>query len=393
MANNISKPFDSFKILYQRIIQMPNITSDMIRDIAVTATEMFLNKQVPLSDGLAKLASFHELNSEQTKRAMEATNQICFMKSQEVSGDKTIEFPLATYPEIMSSMMHESLTKAAAYNLTNTGNSTELTKEASVSVSPTFILPELTENETVTYFIKMAAENEKNLAKLEDREFTIVPELEKVAKEIKKDKLWLEKLSFVTQGCEFRTLGVLISDDVPTHKDTGFFKEAELKQVKTLQSLYKEAQNLSKALLEKKELQKRAGLFKEAMLIKAADGTKDLGQAAVSAGAKINSQSIAAKATQNVGYGIGKVVGGVATAPFKLAAPVVKNVASRLGGQAANVGRSLVGAEKVTLPKKLLGIGALGAAAGHLGNAAIYNPGTEASTGSSKDVWDALQRQ
>lgn len=345
---------------------MANITSEDIRDIAIKATEMFLNDKIPLSTGLSKLASFHELNSEQTKRAIEATNSICFLKAQEVTGDRTTEFPLAKYAEVMSGIVDQSLTKAAESLSTQTSTIPEVKTDQPMVKEASFggWISNLPESERVTFLVKMASENEMKLGQLKDREITIVPEITKLASVIKKDSQWLEKLAFVSEGCEFRTLSVLVSGDVSVHKNTGIFKEADLKQVKQLKDLYKEATELQK------EIRNRTELF---------SGSKTM----------IKEASI----FENLGKGTGRLLGGIAAAPIKAATPLVKNTATRVGNQITNIGRKAVGAAALPVSKKI-GVGTvIGAAAAPVGNAMIYKPKGDKATGSSGDVWDALQRQ
>lgn len=81
-----------------------NITNEAIRDLAIFSVESFLNSQTPLNDSLLKKAHEMDLNSDQLKRAVEATNQICYLKMLKTASDRTFEFPLADHSVIITRM-------------------------------------------------------------------------------------------------------------------------------------------------------------------------------------------------------------------------------------------------------------------------------------------------
>src|SRR4051812_18287701 len=78
-----------------------DMTPEQIRDCAVHVVEEFINKKVPLSQGVASCAELQALNSEQIKRVIEATNSIAYLKLLNGAEDRTFEFPVAEYTEVM----------------------------------------------------------------------------------------------------------------------------------------------------------------------------------------------------------------------------------------------------------------------------------------------------
>ena len=92
---------------------MPHLSSDQLRDISVAVVEDFINNKVPLSHGLAKQASVHELNSEQIQRCVEASNTIAHLKLLGVAEDRTFEFPLCKFAEVMQHAAAPDLEKSA----------------------------------------------------------------------------------------------------------------------------------------------------------------------------------------------------------------------------------------------------------------------------------------
>ncbi len=366
---------------------MPLITADQIKDISVKSVEMFLNDKIPLSEGLAKQASAMELNSEQIKRAVEATNSIAYLKVVSMGGDRTMEFPLCKYAEVMRGVALPDMDKQASVTLRKGSamGKTEMVPARILEKVAAFEQGhdvELNYSEKFVYFTKMAAINESELEQLQNRSLTIVPELTKAASVIKADPQGLEKLASVCEGKEFAVLSTLVYGQPQTYADTGLFKEADLKQVERVASLYKEAQELVFNIKEKQALSERSALMKQAMF-----------------GA--------------IGGALGKTVGSVLSAPFKLlgtgikrstenAASTAKNFGTRMGNSTTeqmNKARAQFNMKPKPLKKvpaitKKIGIGAVASTVG-VGalDAAVYQPGTDKTTGASKDVWTSLQRQ
>lgn len=80
---------------------MPVMSSDQLRDVSVAVVEDFINNKTPLSEGLAKQAALNNMNSEQVQRCVEAANTIAHLKLISVAEDRTFEFPLCKYAEVM----------------------------------------------------------------------------------------------------------------------------------------------------------------------------------------------------------------------------------------------------------------------------------------------------
>ncbi|MNK09991.1 hypothetical protein D3C87_280010 [compost metagenome] len=348
-----------------------NITSDQIRDLSVKAVEEFLNNKVPLSVGLAKQASAAELNSEQIHRAVEATNSIAYLKILSLSDDRTVEFSLAKYAEVMTHVAIPSIEKVASAGQESTGNC--------VTQEPEYTGPEFQTNEKLVHFIKEAAVNKQALETLELESINVTERLIKSAAEIKKDSAWMDKLASVTSPEEFGPLAVLVSgekQEYRTLKDLGLFKEAQLSQVCQFSELYKQARQIVREMAERSELQKRADEINRAQ--------------------RAMFRNPLNTAAGSVAKGLGRAVGTVAAAPGKALGAGVRGVKNSIktkvnqmsGGAKPTVGQ--VGkATTSTLGSVAKGVGFAGGAAF---DAAMYNPGKDSSTGRSNDVWDALQR-
>lgn len=365
---------------------MAFVTSDQIRDISVKNVEMFLNNKIPLSQGLAKQASAMELNSEQIQRAVEATNSIAYLKILEMSPDRTMEFPLCKYAEVMRMVSVpedvDTLYKSASIYTIPVSN-TPLIKEASNNT-----VFELHENDERNYFIKMAAENDAQLETLKDRSITILPELLKSASTVKSDVDGLVKLAQVVSGDDFRKISALVYGEVKEYLPSVYmFKEAQLKDVKIISALFKEAQELCFEIKAKQELSNRSALVKQAFLGAIAGGVgsaigKTLG-------------SIASAPFRALGAGAGKLASGTATNIKNTATQTASSVKSTAGNFMNKMqGKPMVAKAPALSTAAKFGLGGAAAMAVSAGtDSLMYRPGVHADTGTSKDAWTALQRQ
>lgn len=90
------------------------LTSERLQEIAVSCVTKFMQKQASLTEAIAKEAMDLELNSDQTKRVIEATNTIAYLRQLEKAADRTFEFDVADYNNVMATMcIPEDMLKAA----------------------------------------------------------------------------------------------------------------------------------------------------------------------------------------------------------------------------------------------------------------------------------------
>lgn len=343
---------------------MPNMSSEQLRDLSIRVVEGFLNDKIPLSEGLAKQAAANDLNSDQVQRCVEACNTISFLKIMGAAQDRTFEFPLCDYDDVMTKAAAPTMTKAASdLPSSSVVNDTPMEKSASAETVTQF-----SQQERVVFMIKEAAANSRFVEELECRSVQLVESLTKIAAEIGKDPVALDKIACAVSSENVGAITSLVFGKPESVRDFGagaggMFKAAELKAVATLQDLYKEAKLIRDELASRKEIQKRASLLQ-------ADMTK---QAFAS--------SFAAGAGRAIGSAVGSAasgIGRVATAPL-----------SSLGGTAANVTKRAIG--KTAPPKNLTektlgGLGVVG-----MNSMMIDTHPGFSSTGRSRDVWEALQ--
>jgi hypothetical protein len=364
-----------------------DISPELIRDISVKAVEDFLNNKIPLSKGLAKQAAAYDLNSEQVKRAVESTNNIAYLKILQMSDDRTVEFPLAKFAEVMTeATIPEDLQEKSAAVFTK--QSAVLEKTASELIPVEY---EMAENEKLVYFIKSARANKQALEALEIESMNIAQELVKVAKEIGKDRAWMDKLACVTDKATFSQLSILVSGDLQNYrnlKELGLFKEAQLKEVGKFAGLFKQAQALVREQRKRMELQKRADDAAQTIRNGFSNGVNN---------AMNSMKNTAQKVMQAPGHVMGKAVGTVASMPFRAATSAgsavkdsLKSNFEKAVGSGSGKATSAVKAVGATSGSALRGVFN---AANPVLDAALYDPGVESTTGRSNDVWNALQRE
>jgi len=388
---------------------MAIITSETLQDIAVKCTEQFLNNKVPLSLGLAKEAADHCLNPDQIQRCVEATNTVAFLKVRAMSPDKTCEFPLAKYAEVMGAVsIPEDVEKVASAKPFPEDFKEALVKEASAQAD-SFDISELSSAESHVYFTKMAARVESRLSDLEVESVGLVTSLTKLAEKIHADPKGLDKMAQV-MGAEYLPLSILVAGEPQNRLDVGdvkIFKDFETADAQELSRLYKYAMAVKD---EKDSL--RSDLTKAAEysgLVKAAataafkpgvnvpkpppGGQKGIAEKAINTGRSVM-KGIGSKIPEVTPFQKA-LASGVAKATSVAASPVAKavSVPARVvadAGRAAATAAGVRGLAKPGAVARAAGVGA-GAAFGVGMNALMYNPGTDKTTGASRDVWSALE--
>jgi len=338
---------------------VPDFNSELIRNLSVKTVEGFLNDKIPLSVGIAKEASAHGFNSEQIKRTIEATNNITYLKMLSEAEDRTFEFPVANYKEVLAHMvLPDGLPK------TSTPDAQKEVQASAPNLEKTAMDKKAAETEYILGLSKEAQfklleteyeSNRKHLEHLSGYSSILAEKLIKQAKLVNADPVAMDKLASITDENQFSQLSYLVTGDVKTYRNLGsydMFKEASLREVKALASLHKEACNVVEELKERKNNHARL----EPLVKKAA--FMGIGSSTPSPTIpQVKPVNVGQQAGSVIGKGIGKVVKTVAKAPLTAA----KN-AKALGGLAT----------------------------GPLLDAVAYDPGVNSTTGLSNDVWSAL---
>lgn len=371
---------------------MTNISIQELQNIAVRATTDFFNG-TSLNESLAKQASELDLNSDQLKRAIEATNTLTFLKSAEVSKDKTVEFPVADYNEILklACVPEGAITKTACKietveDLDNAITSLEsLVKSAEEALKPE--MPVFTPDQLKAQIYKSAQINKRAISDLEIKVARSADRFLKLASELQALPDGLELLSASSaDDVTFTKLASLIYPANGGRKDYAKFlyKSAQLNLCESMIQTYKELSDEHKELGLRKEAQdkvlelEKAGFF----LTSAAKGV----------------WNFAKNPAAMTGKGIGKAVGGTVKTLGRGVANTVGGVGKIIKNKTQNamagtdLGKKL-GMPKVEMPvniKRNLAIGAT--VGGAVIDAASYTPKVDPMNGRMGDVWDSLRK-
>jgi len=256
------------------------VTTEQIQEFSVGVVKDYIDNKVPLSEGIAKVASENELNPEQVKRVVEACNTVTYLTLQKQASDRTFEFKVADYNEVMGHLVIPSGPNGV---VTEAEFIEGQTKEA--SEKHTYV-PDVETAKSWAY--DEWQRNTSALEKLAHDKAECLMNIGDLTKEILKDGWALEKLAEVATEEEFKKLGSLLGDTTKPLRDR-IFKEAELSQVQNLVNLYKKAQELVAETAVREELDKKAML-----------------------------QWAAGAAGKGIGLGAGAAVGGAATLGKKI---------------------------------------------------------------------------
>ena len=361
-------------ILSLKIVPMPHFSVQDLQSMAVAVTSDFYNHGTPLSVGLAKQASERNLNSDQIKRAVEATNTLAYLKS--VESDRTGEFPLADYNEILKcASMPDDMTTI------------EKTAPSAVPVEDPikqaafdqYEAPDLSKQAQMKFLVKEAAINKRALEDAQARAFHLTLDLEKAASELKNSPHAVEALSLTSKDVQFTKLARLTfgTEDTPERLDW----VTEVKTPLSWKPAMEKAAQLSAMLVQAEEtvaeINHRSGLDKQAGLI------------------------------TNMAAGVGRAARAVATAPFryagnKVAAGVSAGIDSaatkiqtgfagtgmgkRMGVQPGELKPSTI--QTFAKGRRTMAAGTLAAGVGL--DAVSFRPHNDPSQNSNGDVWNAL---
>jgi len=355
---------------------MATITIQDLQEIAVQATSDFFNNQVPLNQSLAKQASERGLNSEQLKRAIETTNTLTHLKSIEVSKDRTVEFPVADYTSIVKMASVPNLTGPEDEDVPDGDAHGFVEKAASAESILAYTPPDMTENEKMLHLQKAAHINKVALENAQINLRITGETLLKQAFELRKDPQFIEHLSASSaDSFQFEKISTLVLGSIVDRKDytNGMFKSAQLNEVESFVSLYKQASELTSEIKTRKNMDERWEMIKQASILGSlAQGVAKYTTKAVVAPAKLMGKAISAPLVAGAGV-VGRRVNNA--------------IASTGAGKAAGF------TPKPTNPalaKKVMAVGTgVGMAAM---DASAFEPKSDPMGYGQGRIWDNLQR-
>lgn len=226
------------------------MSPEEIRDYAVKAVSGFCNHQIPLAKGVADIANEQRLNPEQIKRVVEAANSVAYLNLLQKSKDRTFEFTVASYPEVVKHMtgladsqLEEGREGPAEGSSNNSVVTPPVVKEASLSEL-------FTEQERIAMLKQAAYKTYDALPDLYIELDIKVAGIEKLASELREDPYFMDKLKKLSEEFEKSAAVVTMAKR--------FYEKQELEKVATFLKAVEEARTLEKGIAEKEEFVKRA---------------------------------------------------------------------------------------------------------------------------------------
>lgn len=226
---------------------MTDVTNEYLRDAAVESVKAYLKDKKPLTDSVTQLALKDSLTGEQIRRVVETVNQVSYLKLLESAEDRTFEFPLASYEDVMAKILspqeilEQDATESPMALMKQAFYEEELVKEAGEQG-----LDSLPESQRVALLYKQYQANERALEKVACDERALVEKLVGQAERCRGDAEFLDKVAFVTDGDDVvcRKLSKLVFGHVKKASGQDLFYEDDLKAAKELVGLLKKAEEL-----------------------------------------------------------------------------------------------------------------------------------------------------
>lgn len=233
-----------------------NLTPELLQDISVQVVAKFMSKQASLSEAIADKAKSMELNPEQIKRVIESSNTIAYLRQLEDAKDRSFEFPVAEYHDVMGRMVlpdsSPTVDSTVAPLAPPLGEKVEVTKTAGIKTNPLnekapvsqidLNAPE-EEQQKIAMLIKETLRAKQTLQKMAEEGHMISLRLEQLSARVQKDPAGFEKLAHVAAEENLGSLSVLCGFE-KTAETGSVFLSSELKDVMSLNSLFKEAKDL-----------------------------------------------------------------------------------------------------------------------------------------------------
>lgn len=292
-------------------------TPEEIRDCAVRVVEEFVNNKVPLSEGIAKEAQDNEFNPEQIKRVIEASNSIAYLKLLKEATDRTFEFPIAKYAEVMG---HVALPKNRL--ILDVGDPKEPCVPMEESVNKLDLgmfskqAQEYSTEELELFLMKESIRNRAEIEKLAHRKVEIMLEMEDSLNKLKKGSRGIEKLAEVADETLYGLLAPFFGLEKKAEEGV-VFMDKDLNEARRLVGLCHEAISVSNLEIEKLAFDKRAASILGGIASSAKAGT-----------GKVVGGFVKKAPIHGAGYALGA---GLAAAPV-MAAAATKGVAKHVGG-------------------------------------------------------------
>ena len=241
---------------------LTNLTPELLQDISIKVVAKFMAKQACLSEAIAEQAKTLELNPDQIKRVIESSNTIAYLRQLEDASDRSFEFPVAEYRDVMGRMVLpdpsptvNSVVAPVLGEKTAGAKISPLNEKAPTSQIDTDNQEE--EQVKVAMLIKETLRAKQTLQKMAEEGHLITLRLEQLSSVVQKDPAGFEKLSHIAEKEDLGILTLLCGFE-KTATTESVFLSSELSDVMSLNSLFKEAKDMVLKQNEVEDFVKRA---------------------------------------------------------------------------------------------------------------------------------------
>lgn len=279
-----------------------DLTQEALQSIAVRVVSQYMTKQSCMSEAIANEAKTLELNPEQIKRVIEASNTIAYLRQLEDAHDRTFEFPIAEYRDVMGRMVLPDQSSPVV--------SQTIEPSSLPAAEKAEVISSISEQEKVAMLVKETLRVKQVLTKMAEDGYMVSMQLEKLANEFSKDPLALEKLAHVSSKENLESIKVLCGLEKSSSTGNNVFTNAELSDAISLNSLFKEARDLILEQKEKEDFIKRATeiLIKQGKFSPIGSTVEGIGKGMGWAVGKVGKGGV--KAVKRVGAGVAALTAG-----------------------------------------------------------------------------------
>lgn len=236
------------------------LTQDTIKNLATYCVTKYAAESIPLNTSIVKVASDNELNPDQIKRVVEATNQLAYLSKLASESDRTAEFPLAEYPKVMEDLYSDIKSFSKQASILDTVSNVfkaPIVKEASDSTM-------LSKEELNKSLYKVASISRRRLNDLSLYKQDVMVKIANAVETVHKDANALEKIATLDNA---RELTLLVYGHDKVAETRSIFSDKDMKDVKSLSETLSMAKSAAAefAELEGKVLKAEA-IIKEAFI-------------------------------------------------------------------------------------------------------------------------------
>lgn len=220
--------------------------NDSIKQYAIQAVTGFVTNGESLSLGISKLASENNLQPEQIKRVVEASNTIAHLKLLQSEQKRDFEFPVAKYEDVLGHMVTPSSNTGFVDQTKNTAEQSEAYPGDSHGENVKYAS---TRAELETYTARAIISTRAHLEKLAYDKQSKMLEIEDSIKRLQKERDHMEKFAEVCSETEF---GMIFGMEKSASLNTKLvFEDRELTEARKLVGLIKEAKEIISDEMEK----------------------------------------------------------------------------------------------------------------------------------------------